>query len=127
MQYDADKILIAYFIGPLFFGTTNLFNNALENLGGAEDLILSFRTVPHIDTTGIKAVEDVVERVEKAGGRVYLSGLNDPVRHNLERAGVIKHLGEDRITWSAYEAIMAADHYRARGLLPIPAGEGEIA
>jgi hypothetical protein len=36
------------------------------------------------------------------------------VRSYLERAGVIQHLGEDRIYWSAYEAIMAADHYRAR-------------
>jgi hypothetical protein len=26
---------------------------------------------------------------------------------------VIQHLGEDRVFWSAYEAIVAADHYRA--------------
>ncbi|MFN8449376.1 MAG: hypothetical protein U0521_12530 [Anaerolineae bacterium] len=35
------------------------------------------------------------------------------MRTYLQRAGVIDHLGEDRIFWSAYEAIMAADHYRA--------------
>jgi SulP family sulfate permease len=103
-----------YFIGPLFFGTANVFNSALEHLDGAQDVILSFRTVPLIDTTGIKAVEGVIERVECCGGRVYLSGLNDPVHNNLDRAGVIAHLGEDRLYWSAYEAIMAADHYRAR-------------
>jgi sulfate permease, SulP family len=119
MQYDADKILVVYFIGPLFFGTTNLFNNALENLGSAQDLILSFRTVPLIDTTGIKAIEDVIERIEHSGGRVYLSGLNDSVYSNLSRAGLLAHIGDDRLYWSAYEAIMAADHYRAQGVLLI--------
>jgi sulfate permease, SulP family len=127
MQYDADKILVVYFVGPLFFGTTNLFTSALENLNGGQDLILSFRTVPMIDTTGIKAIEEVIERVETSGGRAYLSGLDDSVRRNLERAGMIKHLGEERIFWSAYEAIVAADHYRAHmdGLI-IRAGEDDV-
>jgi hypothetical protein len=43
---------------------------------------------------------------------VYLAGLNDPVRTYLDRAHIIEHLGEDRLYWSAYEAIMAADRYR---------------
>ncbi len=116
MQFDGDRILVVYMIGPLFFGTANTFNAALEHLDGAQDVVLSFRTVPHIDTTGIKAVEALVERVECCGGRVYLSGLNDPVQNNLRRAGVVQHLGEDRVYWSAYEAIMAADHFRARVL-----------
>src|SRR5574341_171671 len=116
MQFAADRILVVYMIGPLFFGTANTFNAALEHLDGAQDVVLSFRTVPLIDTTGIKAVEALIDRVECCGGRVYLSGLNDPVHHNLGRAGVIEHLGEGRVYWSAYEAIMAADHYRARAL-----------
>lgn len=113
MQYDADRILVVYIIGPLFFGTVNTFNTVLEKLNGMEDIILSLRTVPLIDTTGISAIEDLIEKLEQKGRRVYLSGLNDPVRSYLERAGVIHRLGEDRIFWSAYEAIMAADHYRA--------------
>jgi sulfate permease, SulP family len=114
MQYDADRIMVAYIIGPLFFGTVNTFNSAMEKLNGMQDIILSLRTVPLLDTTGISAIEDLIHRLENSGRRVYLSGLNEPVRSYLERAGVIKRLGEDRIFWSAYEAILAADHYRAR-------------
>jgi SulP family sulfate permease len=113
MQYDANRILVIYIMGPLFFGTVNTFNSVLEQLNGNEDIVLSLRTVPLLDTTGISAIEDLIHHLENEGRRVYLSGLADPVRSYLERAGVIHHLGEDRVFWSAYEAIMAADYYRA--------------
>jgi SulP family sulfate permease len=112
MKYDANRIVVVYVIGPLFFGTVNLFNTALEALNGMQDVILSFRTVPLLDTSGIEAIESLIERLEKDGRRVYLAGLNDPVRTYLDRAHIIEHLGEDRLYWSAYEAIMAADRYR---------------
>jgi MFS superfamily sulfate permease-like transporter len=70
-----------------------------------------------MDTTGLAALETLIQRVEKAGDRVYLSGLNDPVRSYLERAGVLARLGEERVFWNAYEAIIAAD-YRRAGLAP---------
>jgi SulP family sulfate permease len=114
MQYAADQIVVAYVAGPLFFGTVNTFDTALETIGEAQDIILSLRAVPLIDTTGIQVLEEWVERIEGSGRRIYLSGLNDPVREYLERGGIIKRLGEDRVFWSAYEAILAADHYRAR-------------
>jgi SulP family sulfate permease len=120
MQGTADRILVVYVIGPLFFGTVNTFNTVLEGLNGSQDIILSLRTVPLLDTTGIGAIEDLIERLESEGRRVYLSGLTDPVRAYLERAGVIHHLGENRVFWSAYEAIIAADHYRASSALAEP-------
>ncbi len=113
MQYDADRIVVAYLTGPLFFGTVNTFNSAMEGLSEMQDIILSLRAVPLIDTTGIQALERLTETLETSGRRIYLSGLNEPVRSYLERAGLIAHLGEDRVFWSAYEAILAADHYRA--------------
>jgi SulP family sulfate permease len=113
MQYDADRILVVYIIGPLFFGTVTTFNTVIEKLNGNEDIILSLRTVPLIDTTGISAIENLIRQLESEGRRVYLSGLTEPVRSYLERAGVIQHLGEDRVFWNAYEAIMVADRYRA--------------
>jgi SulP family sulfate permease len=100
-------------VGPLFFGTVNTFNAALETAGEMQDIILSLRTVPLIDTTGVQALELLIDSAEKEGRRIYLSGLNEPVRSYLERADIIEHLGEDRVFWSAYEAILAADHYRA--------------
>jgi sulfate permease, SulP family len=113
MQSDHSRIAVIYVIGPLFFGTANTFTSTLEGLTNIQDVILSLRTVPLMDTTGIAAVEQVIENVERRGGRVYLSGLNEPVQAYLNRAGIIRHLGEENVFWNAYEAIVAADRYRA--------------
>jgi SulP family sulfate permease len=113
MRHDGNRILVIYIMGPLFFGTVNSFNSVLEKLNGSEDIILSLRTVPLLDTTGISAIEDLIQQLEHEGRRLYLSGLNDPVQSYLERAGVLQDLGEDRVFWSAEEAIIAADRYRA--------------
>lgn len=113
MQTSGESIAVVYVIGPLFFGSTTLFNEAMEDLGSYRDIILSFRTVPLLDTTGIGAVEDLIKRIEARGGNLYLSGLNEPVRRYLERAGIIHQLGEDRVFWSAFEAIIAIDSMHA--------------
>jgi SulP family sulfate permease len=113
MRYDADRIMVVSVMGPLFFGTVSTFNNVLEQLNGNQDIILNLRTVPLLDTTGISVLEELIEQLEKEGRRIYLTGLTEPVRSYLERAGVLQHLGEGHVFWSTYEAIMAADHYRA--------------
>jgi sulfate permease, SulP family len=125
MQTDGDKIAVVYVIGPLFFGTVSTFNNEIEKLNGVRDIILSLRTVPLLDTTGIAAIEDVIHRYEAIGGRVYLSGLNDPVYSYLQRAGVIKHIGENRLFWNAYEAIIDADRALAAELWGTPRHHAE--
>ncbi|HLA44693.1 MAG TPA: SulP family inorganic anion transporter, partial [Aggregatilineales bacterium] len=113
IQCDECQMQVAYVVGPIFFGTVNAFQDAFENLTNTQDLILSLRTVPLLDTTGIATIESLIERFEQDGKRIYLAGLNDPVRSYLDRAGILAHLGEDRIFWNAYEAIIVADRYRA--------------
>ncbi|MFS8581527.1 MAG: SulP family inorganic anion transporter [Limnochordales bacterium] len=114
LLHDADRIVVVYVVGPLFFGTVHRFNMVLEGLDDAEDIILSLRTVPLIDTTGLRALDELIDRLEAEGRRVYLSGLARPVREKLERGGIIAKLGEERVFWSADQAIIAADRYRAR-------------
>jgi SulP family sulfate permease len=125
MRSDGSMILVAYVMGPLFFGTVNTFNTTLDTtlnkVQGVRDVILSLRTVPLMDTTGLSAIEDLIHRIEEQGGRVYLSGLNEPVRKYMERSGIIEHIGEEHVFWSADEAIIAADRNRIRRLTPVPA------
>lgn len=109
LKGDAARMGVVYIVGPLFFGTASTFTSETEQATSYRDVILSLRTVPLLDTTGVDVLEEFIERVEHKGGRVYLSGLNEPVRAYLERAGVLAHLGNGRVFWSAYEAIVAAD------------------
>ncbi|BAS26265.1 SulP family inorganic anion transporter [Limnochorda pilosa] len=113
MRHQGDRILVVYIVGPVFFGTVSTLNGALAKLDGYEDVVISLRAVPLVDTSGISALADVIDRLEGRGRRVYLSGLTRPVRSYLERAGVIQRLGADRVYWSADQAIVAIDHYRA--------------
>lgn len=109
---DPDRMLVVYIVGPLFFGTVHTFNTVLDELDKADDVILSLRTVPLIDTSGVRAIKELIRRMESENRRLYLSGLAKPVRDKLERSGVVAKLGEDRIFWSADQAIIAADKSR---------------
>ena len=113
LRFHGDRILVVYIVGPLFFGTVHRFATVLEKLDSYDDIILSLRTVPLIDTTGLRAIAEFIERHEAEGRHVYLTGLAKPVREKLERGGVIAALGEDRVFWSADQAIIAADRRRA--------------
>lgn len=86
----------------------------LERLDHAQDIILSLRTVPLVDTTGVHMLSDVIDQLHAQGRRLYISGLARSVREKLERGGVIAKLGEDRIFWSADQAIIGADRCRAQ-------------
>lgn len=114
MQSDASRIGVVYVVGPLFFGTAPRFEAVAASTAGYRDVILSLRTTPLLDTTGIGQIERLIEETETRGGRVWLSGLNEPVEHYLRRAGILDHLGPDRVQWSAFEAIVAADKLAAQ-------------
>lgn len=114
LRYEGDRILVVYVVGPLFFGTVHAFNSALNRLNDYDDLVISLRTVPLVDTSGMAALEELVERLEVQGKSVYLSGLTRPVQAYLERGGLLNKLGPERVHWSADQAIMAIDRYRAQ-------------
>jgi len=113
MKSDASKIAVVYVVGPLFFGTAASFDEEVENLNGVRDVILSMRTVPLMDTTGLRSIDQLVKRLERQGGRLYLSGLNRPVSDYLERSKLLYRIGQESVYWSSLEAIIAADQYRA--------------
>src|SRR5258708_12416111 len=110
-QFEGDRIIVAYIVGPLFFGTVSTFNAAMEHLNGMQDVILSLRTVPLLDTTGISALEDLIERLEHNGSPVYLSGLNEPVRSSLQPAGVTKHLADVHTFCIHFHPIIPTAHH----------------
>ncbi|MBX3080616.1 MAG: SulP family inorganic anion transporter [Anaerolineae bacterium] len=114
MLSGAHQIQVVYVLGPLFFGTAATFENEMRDLEDVNDIILSLRTVPMIDTTGLHMLEDLIDRVQARGGQVYLSGTNESVLAYLRRSKLVERIGgESRVFWSAFEAIVSADVNRA--------------
>jgi sulfate permease, SulP family len=112
MRSSGEQMAVVYVIGPLFFGTVGAFADELEALN-TPIVILSLRTVPLVDTTGLRALEEFITRLEHNGGRVYLSGLNEPVQSYLTRAGILQRMKDGTSYWNAFDAIMAADQAHA--------------
>lgn len=96
---------VVYVTGPLFFGSANQFVERLEELPFSKIVILSMRGVPMADVSSVQAIEHIWREHVKAGGTIYLAGLQPAVRKVLENAGLVAEIGEHHIFWSANQAI----------------------
>jgi SulP family sulfate permease len=96
---------VAYITGPLFFGSVNQLVERIESMPFTKTLILSMRGVPMADVSSVQAIEHIWREHVKAGGTIYISGLQPQVRRVLERSGLIAEMGEQHFFWSAAQAI----------------------
>jgi SulP family sulfate permease len=75
--------------GPLFFAVANRFDEVLNQFPKPPRIfILRLRLVPLIDSSGVTALRQFLERCARAGTRVILSGLREQPRAVLEQMGV---------------------------------------
>ncbi|MDP0501032.1 MAG: SulP family inorganic anion transporter [Verrucomicrobiota bacterium JB022] len=75
--------------GPFFFGVADTCLNTLDRVDRRyRALILDFADVPWMDATGLRALESLVRKAERAGKTVYLVGLRDQP-HSLIAASPI--------------------------------------
>jgi SulP family sulfate permease len=103
-----DHVQVIYVAGPLFFGSVNAFLESLEGVSASDTVILSMRGVPMVDAMAVQAIDEVIDRQQRGGGAVHLTGLQDAVHARLARARILDRLGPDRVHWSADQAILAA-------------------
>ena len=84
--------------GPFFFGLASKIEE-FDKFGhsGTRVRILRMRNVPFMDSTGIKNLRSLLERSSQRGITTILSGVAPAVREELEKYGVDKEIGEDRI------------------------------
>lgn len=84
--------------GPFFFGTANIFANAVRISGDPPLVrILRMRRVPAIDATGIHMLKKFLGDSRREGIKVVLSGVHKQPLFALEKAGVLEELGEENI------------------------------
>lgn len=102
-------VRVAFLTGPLFFAAVGQFNEAFQNLKDTHALILSMRGVSLVDTAGIEAIHRLHERLHKQGGTLMFAGVHDNARQMLERADLIKVIGEENFFWSSDQAIVEAE------------------
>ncbi|MFF9315983.1 SulP family inorganic anion transporter [Streptomyces sp. NPDC014748] len=121
--------IVAYRIdGPLFFAAAHRFLLELTEVADVRVVILRMSRVSTMDATGALVLKDVVEKLDRRGIAVMISGLRPGQRQVLDSVGA---LGPLRLAGREYattpEAIQGAHaHLQRTGVLtrtppPIPA------
>jgi SulP family sulfate permease len=72
-----DKVIIKHLYGPLFFGFTSHFKDQLQEISDVDALIIRFDEVPYMDQSGLYALEDALQELQKKEIKVLFTGLKD--------------------------------------------------
>jgi SulP family sulfate permease len=96
------------FRGPLFFGSTSVLKDALDQIGPhSRRYVLRFEDVPLVDTSGGFALTDFLRRADADGAAVLVCGARPTVRSNLDRTVEARLL--DKVTFfPTFEAVVRA-------------------
>lgn len=94
--YDTykDQIYIKHLYGPLFFGFTAHFQEQIKEAAtkNLKALIIRMDRVPHIDQSGLYALENAITDLQEAGVVVLLTALNEQPKDTLAAIDIIPDL-----------------------------------
>ena len=98
--------------GPFFFGAAEKFRETMDTLRDPPRvLIIEMSRVPAIDSTGLRALTQVVRSAGRQGTRVMLSGVHAQPMVALGRTELLDALGDENLVGTVDEALSAArDH-----------------
>lgn len=114
--------IVAYRLdGPLFFAAAHRFLLELSEVAAVSVVILRMSRITTIDASGALVLGDAIERLQRRGITVYVSGIRDGHHRPLRALGVIARLDEaGHVFPTTPEAIAAArEHLHASGVLPV--------
>jgi SulP family sulfate permease len=84
----ADRV-VYHLDGPYFFGAAAQLGGVLDRIAEApRALVLEMSGVPLIDSSGARGFHTLAARARRRGGQLYLVGLRDRLRKQLEAQGL---------------------------------------
>ena len=109
-------VMVYRIFGAFFFGAADKLESALKRLKQEPDvLILRMRKVLAMDATGLNALEDLYERLQRKGKRIVLSGPHTQPLLVMEKAGFLDRIGRENVCPHIEAALD-----RAREILGLP-------
>ncbi|WP_222982269.1 SulP family inorganic anion transporter [Flagellimonas meishanensis] len=87
------EVFIKHVKGPLFFGSTNEFQQLAEQIPNtASTVVIRLGRMQYMDQTGLYAMEDVLQDLIKKNITVLLVDILDQPRYMMERIDIIPDL-----------------------------------
>jgi SulP family sulfate permease len=124
------RILVLELEGPLFFGSAEMLAKRMElaSRSGAQCVILDFKRVNEIDSTGALFLAQSNDRIRQVGRVLLLAGAGETrsTEAALRDAGVLAAIGRERVfadvdhalEWAEDQLIADAGALRADGEFP---------
>ena len=84
-----DRVTVFEFGGPLSFGAAaDVGHHVRERYrDGMHAIILDFGRVPFIDVSAVRAVETIACDAERAGKKIFITGMNDEIAKTMKGLG----------------------------------------
>ena len=103
--------------GPFFFGVATKFDEVMRGAMREKPVvrIIRMRKVPFIDATGVHNLEILINSSLDEGIAIVLSGVQPNVREVLNKAGVERLVGSDRICSHISRAVVVANEIAGSG------------
>jgi sulfate permease, SulP family len=117
---DIPEYIAVYRIhGPFLFGVTDKISTVTENLATLPPIvILRLRNMTAIDATGIAALEELADQLQKSGRSMLVCGARPQPAALMQEAGFERHIGSENICANINEALKRADEIQGRQLAP---------
>jgi len=114
-----DGVVVYEVNGPFFFGAADRFRDTLGQVGRQPRvLIVRMRSVPAMDSTGLRALTDVWDKNRAAGTLMLLSDVHAQPMMALARSGLLDRIGDDNLFGNLDDALNRAREHL--GLPPRP-------
>lgn len=105
-----EEILIYRFDSQLYFANVAHFREELDELiksreGQLELLVLDASAINSMDSTGIHAMEELIEDLNERKVKFFIAGAIGPVRDKLKTCGIVKLMGDNNFFFDVDDAL----------------------
>lgn len=100
--------------GPLFFGVAEMIAH-IRVKHFTKCLVLRMQSVPAIDATAMRELENLYERCVKAGVTLVFSHVNEQPMTAMRKAGFVEKIGEEHFFAHIDDALKKASDISERG------------
>jgi SulP family sulfate permease len=97
-KHIPDYVTIIRIHGPFLFGTTDKLHEVADRIDTLTPIVVvRLRNMTAIDATGLRALEDLTERLRATGRTAIFCGARDQPRVVMEQAGFVEMVGADNV------------------------------
>jgi sulfate permease, SulP family len=115
-----DYIAVYRIHGPFLFGVTDKISTVTEDLASLPPIvILRLRNMTAIDATGIAALEELADQLQKSGRSMLVCGARPQPAALMHEAGFDRHISAENICENISAALERAEAIQNENLAPV--------